>query len=184
MGDGDTLPLMRTPILLRRAALTALLAVPVLLAACEGMNNPFGPDPNNAMPGAADFVRSKPLHVPEFQFLWERSRFMLQTDGYGIDGSRTDRGQKMLVSQWKTILAPARYQGRRRRVVMRFEEAGEGTWISETAVIVQRNEDIENPMEVARAVWKDEPADTRRAEVFVYKLETGFPEPDATESAK
>ena len=97
-------------------ALALALAAPVTLAACEAMTNPLAPDPANAMPGAGDFVRSKPMSVPEFDFLWERSKFMLQTDRYGIDGSRTSRDKKMIVSQWKTILAPSRYHGKRRRV--------------------------------------------------------------------
>lgn len=166
---------MPNPTRLPRLALAVALALPTALAACEGMDNPLGPNPDNETPGSGDFVRSKPLTVPEFDFLWERSKFMLQTDGYGIDGSRTDRGDHEIVSQWKTILSPARYQGKRRRVVLRFEEAGEGKWIAEAAVTVQRNEDIQDPMQIARAVWKSDGPDLQRAEVFVYKLETGFP---------
>jgi hypothetical protein len=180
---------MQTLSRLPKAALLAALAVPLLLTSCEGMNNPLGPDPDKLMPGDSDFVRSKPLHVPEFDFLWERSKFMLQTDGYGIDGSRTSRDEKEIVSQWKTILQPARYQGKRRRVVMRFEPAAgddskdAARWIAECAVVVQRNEDIQNPMEIARAVWKEDAPDLRRAEVFVYKLETGFQEPEEDDEA-
>ncbi len=168
---------MRTRSRLTRAALLLALVVPTFVTSCEGMNNPFGPDPANMMPEGHDFVRSKPLAVPEFDFLWERCKFMMQTDGFGIDGSRSSRDKKEIVSQWKTILAPARYQGKRRRIVMRFEEAGE-RWIASAAVVVQRNEDIDNPMEIARAVWKKDDADSRRAEVLIYRLETGFPDPE------
>jgi len=160
---------------LSRLALVAALVLPTLLAACEGMQNPLGPNPDNELPEDGDFVRSKPLTAPEFDFLWERSKFMLQTDGYGIDGSRTNREDREIVSQWKTMLAPSRYQGKRRRVVLRFEEGDEGTWFAEAAVTVQRNEDIQDPMQIARAVWKSEGPDLPRAEVLIYKLETGFP---------
>ena len=52
-------------------------------------------------------------------------------------------------------------------------------------MVVQRNEDIQNPMEIARAVWKADAPDLRRCEVYVYRLETGFPdeEEEATETA-
>ena len=175
---------MRIRPLLSSLALALALSAPVTLGACEAMTNPLAPNPDNAMPSEGDFVRSKPMSVPEFDFLWERAKFMLQTDRFGVDGSRTSRDDKEIVSQWKTILAPARYQGKRRRVVMRFEEAGEGKWIASAAMVVQKNDDIQNPMEIARAVWKSDAPDLRRSEVYIYRLETGFAEPQAEDGTQ
>ena len=161
--------------LLLRAALAASLLAPLSLTACEGMDNPLMGDPGSWEPEEAEYVKSSSIKVPEFDYLWERAKFMCQTEGYGIDGARTRRDRKHLVSQWNVQMSPVRFKGVRRRVWMDFEEVGPNTYVVSCAVQAQRNEDIESPTEPSRAVWKNiEGGDHTRANLFVYRLEHGF----------
>ena len=149
------------------------------LAGCEGMDNPLLGDPGGWEPEEAEYVTSSTIEVPEFDFLWERAKFMIQTERYGIDGGRTRRDKKHLVSRWKTMLSPVRFKGVRRRVWMDFEEVGENKYIVRCAVQAQRNTVIESPTQASNAVWKElEGGDVTRANVILYKLEAGFASED------
>jgi len=175
-------------VLLQAVFMVSLLVVlPLSLAGCEGMDNPLRGDPGDWEPEEAEYVESSAIKVPEFDFLWERAKFMIQTERYGIDGGRTRRDKKHLVSRWNTMLSPVRFKGTRRRVWMDFEETGPNTFIVKCAVQAQRNEVIEYPTEPARAVWKElEGGDTSRANVILYKLEAGFKDlnPDDTDKPR
>ncbi len=171
--------------MLLRAALVASLFAPLSLTACEGMDNPFLGDPSDWEPEDAEYVESRPIVVPEFDFLWERAKFMIQTEGYSLDRVRTLRSEKTLVSRWKTLLAPARFKGVRRRIWISFEESGPDAYLVKCCVQAQRNEDIEAPTEIAEAVWKAlEGGDSTRANLIIYRLETGFKEEEEDNGVK
>ncbi len=167
---------MRTPARRARVAALLLLLCPAALGlgGCEGMHSPFSGDPDAALPDDDAYVSSKPLTAPEFEFLWERAKFDLQADGYAPDSLRSRRSERSMVTAWRTLLAPARFQGVRRRVHLRFDETAPGRYVARCAVLVQRNEDLVDPTQPARAVWKDQPADRERANLIVYRLESGF----------
>lgn len=167
---------------LLRAALAVSFLMPLSLTACEGMDNPLLGDPGDWEPEEEEYIDSSAIEVPEFDFLWERAKFMMQTEGYGIDRARTRRDTKHLVSKWKTMLAPVRFKGVRRRVWMDFEETEPNTFLVKCCVQAQRNEDIDAPADLSSAVWKPlEGGDHTRANLFIYKLEAGFDKEETQE---
>ena len=93
-----------------RAVFMASLLLPVSVTACEGMDNPLLGDPGDWEPEAGEYVQSSTIEVPEFDFLWERAKFMIQTARDGIDGGRTRRDRKHLVSRWNVMLSPVRFK--------------------------------------------------------------------------
>ncbi len=160
----------------RLALVVALAILPLgILAGCEAMTNmPFTPDPENASPGDGDYVTSEPFEVPEFDYVWDRAGRRLDAAGYGVDGSRTSRTKREIVSQWHTRLAPSRFAGTRMRAWVRFGDGGEGRQIVRVAIQVQRNEDIRDPTSSVLAQWKDEPADVERARLLAFQIESDF----------
>ncbi len=164
-----------------RRVVAPLLPLPLVLPLVLSLGgclaaNPFRADPSGVTPADGDFVTSQPVTVPEFDFLWERAKFTLQTDGYGIDSVRTRRDKREMTSWWKTLLAPSRYKGVRRRVVIRFtdHDVAAGSYLVHLAVQAQTNTDMNAPMDSSSAVWEVVPADVERANVLLYRIEAGF----------
>ncbi len=82
-----------------------------------------------------------------------------------------------MYSHWDASLAPNRFEGKRHRAIVSFTRAEGGGWSVGVVVQMQRNIDIVNPSNPAQANWEDQPPDTARANVLLYKIEAAFREP-------
>ncbi len=155
-------------------AALVLVAAPALTA-CETSNLPFTSNPDSAEPAPEQYTISQPIRTESFEMLWERARLRLGASGYRIDESRTRRDERRMVSVWKTLLAPSRYKGRRFRMWVEFDEAGEHTYRAGVASQTQRNTEHSDTLNEYAADWEEDPeADDTRARVLAYQLEQDF----------
>jgi hypothetical protein len=158
------------------SSLTGLLLASVLalaLPACETFGI-FQVDAELAEPAPEAYVRCDPVEA-DLELLWERARLTLASEGYAIDESRTSWRDRAMVSRWNTTLAPTRYEGKRRRAWVSFDEVEEGRWRVSVAVQRQQNVDIDHPANPASAQWEaEQKPDPARAEVLLWKIEAPF----------
>ncbi len=125
---------------------------------------------------------SKPIGQDK-ELIYEQCIMVLEEHDYQIDRDKSIRGSGKLLTLWNEELAPFRFQGQRRRVHLTIERvpAPEGTKVNREPyrigvnVEVQRNENIDDPMNPGLAEW--EPT-TERDETFddrmMYWLEQSF----------
>ena len=127
-----------------------LLALASALAACAA---------NEA------FVRGTVLEGAEFEQLWDRTKEVMAEQGYRSDPQLTRRAEKEIVSLWQTQLAPSRFDGKRRRVHVRFVEMEKGEWRADVWIEQDRNTEIGAPLNPFAADWEVDPdADGERCE--------------------
>ena len=132
-------------------------------------------DADSSEAGDADFVRGpSPLKGVEFDALWARAEWVLTMEGQAIDRDRTRYDQRQMVTHWDTRLAPNRFEGKRSRAWIRFEPLKGGDWSVAVAVQMQRNADIDQPSAASQAKWEDQPSNTAKADVLLWKIESGF----------
>ena len=125
----------------------------------------------------ADYAQSEgPVKGAELDELWDRARLVVGNEGLSVDESRTKFADRQMITRWNTFLAPQRFGGRRTRAWIRFRQDPAGGWVPGVAVQVQRNADMDAPYSAANAAWEDQPADKARADVLLWKIESGFRE--------
>ncbi len=159
---------------IRRPAAAALLLVAgAALSACEGSSF-FYAGADNETVGDPDYAVGKPVAGADIDALWDRAQQVLATQGYAVDGTRTRFADRVIVTRWNTLLSPVRFEGVRTRAWVRFGQAPEGGWIVRVAVQKQRNADIDQPSNELVAKWEAQPADSARAGVLLWQIESGF----------
>jgi hypothetical protein len=166
---------MRTRLRLLPVALIALAAT-----GCPGCDTTriFRGDPDDMTSKASEYRDSStPLKGTDLDTLWEAADNVLRMQGYAIDTHRTKYENREMYTHWETRLAPNRFQGWRRRAIVKFYDEKEDGWRVAVVVQVQRNDDIENPSNPAQARWKDMPADSDKAGIILYRIESGFRDP-------
>ena len=164
---------------MRRTLLSTLFVLAltgcVSVTGCESSVMYSGADAAEADDG--EYVRGPaPLKDVDFDALWSRAEWVLTMEGASIDRDRTRYDQRQMVSHWDTQLAPNRFEGRRSRAWIRFEQANQGEWRVAAAVQVQRNADLDQPSAAATAKWEATKPNLARAAVLVWKIESGFRE--------
>ncbi len=164
---------------LRRGRLVRLLALVlalVLPAALGGCNRLMSTE-EDFLPDKDHYTHGQELYVPEFQVLWERAKLAVDNGGYSLNDDLTQFTRREIVSRWNTSLQPQRYEGRRRRVVVHFREVKLENWVVSIAVQSQTNTDINDPLNILEADWRDDPPDRDLAEILLLKIELGFRTP-------
>jgi hypothetical protein len=159
----------------------AALALPVLLAlaACE-TTELFRGDPSKSVAEDEDFVATEePLAEVDLEHLWARASEVLTRQGYPVSSDASSFARREMVSHWNTLLAPNRFEGRRSRAWVRFEETAPRAWTVSAAVQVQRNVDIDQPSTLSQAQWEDVAGKPELAEVILWKIAAGFRDPGA-----
>ena len=157
----------------KRLLRTVLMASAALASAQCETTKLFEGDPDAKVPSSAEWQETEPLAAPSIEVLWERSRALLEYEGYALDEGKTQYARREMVSQWLTHLAPTRFEGIRRRAHVTFVPSG-SRWIVRAAVMRQRNTDIDNPSNPAQAQWERVDADTTRTALIVWKIRAGF----------
>jgi hypothetical protein len=144
------------------------------LGACD-TTRIFRGNPDDASSKESEYVTSPtPLKDTDLESLWDASDNVLRMEGWSIDSERTAYESHEMVTHWESHLAPNRFEGKRKRAVVKFAKAPEGGWNVSVVVQTQRNIDIDNPSNPANANWEDQPADERKAGAILYKIEMGF----------
>jgi hypothetical protein len=152
------------------------------LGACE--SSIMYSDADSTRADDEDYVHGPaPLKGAEFDALWARAELVLTMDGQQIDRDRTRYDQRQMVTHWDTRLAPNRFEGKRSRAWIRFEPLKSGDWDVAVAVQMQRNADIDQPSAASQAKWEEAPSNTARADVLLWKIESGFRDENAEKGA-
>ena len=154
-------------------------ALSASLAGCS-TTGLFAGDPDAAIPAVGDWSATDPIPAPSADLVWDRLRLVLAGEGYRVDERKTHFDERKLVTEWSTYLAPNRFEGVRRRVHAEIVPGAGSTWVVRTAVLKQRNADIDNPSNPAMAKWESVSAEPNRSALLVWKVNSAFA-PGATE---
>lgn len=125
-----------------------------------------------------------PLVGVELDALWDRASQVLAMDCEGVDTDHTSFTAREMVSHWITRLAPNRFEGKRSRAWVKFTEVTPGSWQVSAAVQVQRNVDIDQPSVQSQARWEEVASNQGRANLIVWKIESGFRDNPGAEKPK
>jgi hypothetical protein len=160
-------------------SLALLLGTAAALPACETTGILQG-DPDKAAPADEDWAATQPFKAPSKEILWDRVRTTLASEGYRADERMTRYDQGVIVTEWQALLAPNRFEGKRRRAHVEILPAGlENQWTIRVAVLKQRNADIDQPTNPLKAQWEPESVDANRTALLAWKFQRAF-EPDET----
>jgi len=154
---------------LRGWAFAAALAVAA--AGCQALGG-SAPD----LPAPAGWVRSDPFEASDVLLVWEACKSRAARDGFRIDDDATTFRGRRVVTLWNTQLATTGNEGRRRRrFVEILDEEGRAGWYRvQAAVVVQRNEDVDDPLNPVSAKWREEAPDLEEAERLSYVIAARF----------
>lgn len=156
--------------------LPALLSAALAAGGCE-TTGLFAGDPEDATPDASEWASSVELRAPGVDTVWERLRLVVAGEGYRVDEKKTSFEKRSLVTEWRAQYAPARFEGKRRRIHAEVVEVSPKAWIVKIARITQRNADIDDSMNPVKAEWEDDPkSDAAAGELLAWKIGAAFAE--------
>lgn len=132
--------------------------------------------PNSDRPEPDEMMASSALAAEDMRVVWEIVAMELGQNGYPLDQDASSPGRGTFESHWQVSPAPFRFDGRRKKVVGQIEEVKGSpdrfrvllsTW-------VERNADLDNPMDPSRATWQTiEPDDDTTARLL-YRIQRHF----------
>lgn len=158
----------------RRLGLLFVLSCAIAPAGCESTEI-FRGNPSESPVAAEEYVSGPaPLVGVELDALWDRAGQVLAMDCDGVDSERSSFADREMVSHWITLLAPNRFEGKRSRAWVKFREVAPGSWVVSAAVQTQRNVDIDQPSAASQAKWEEVASNQGRADLIVWKIESGF----------
>jgi hypothetical protein len=130
------------------------------------------------MPSPEGWVAGEPFLCHDFDVLWETAKIQAVRGGYRIDDDATTQSLRRVVTAWKTDLSIRRSDGRRTRrfIELRPEEGQKNAWRARVATVVQRNVDLDDPLNPANAEWRSADPDADDAERVLWLLEARFRE--------
>ncbi len=141
---------------------------------CETTEIFRGNPADSPAPAEAFVSGPAPLVGVELDSLWDRASQVLAMDCEGVDTEHTSFASREMVSHWITRLAPNRFEGKRSRAWVKFKEVAPGSWAVSAAVQVQRNVDIDQPSAISQAKWEEIASNEGRANLILWKIESGF----------
>jgi hypothetical protein len=155
---------MRSP---RRLSFLALL---VFLSACEL--------PSETRPVADQMFSSREFPAVGMEAVYEVTLAEMRRMGLQVDSSKSNRHAGKFETYWTNFLSPFRYEGRRRKLLgeIKENEAVPGRFRVLATVWVQRNADIEDPLDSSKAIWQDVEPDQTTAERLLMNVERHFPD--------
>jgi len=160
-----------------RALATALLAAGALAPAGCMTDSPDDYSlPASDMPSPSGWVQGQPFPCTDFDVLWETAKIHAVRGGYRIDDDATSQTRRRIVTTWKVELSVRRGDGRRTRRFVEVEPvAGEkDQWRARVATVVQRNVDLDSPLDPANAEWRKSDPDPDDAGQVLWMLEARF----------
>ncbi|MCK6480543.1 MAG: hypothetical protein HUU06_13655 [Planctomycetaceae bacterium] len=164
-----------------KTARLALLLLASLLPAVPGCMSDSPDDytfPASEMPEPEGFVESGTFVCRDFAVLWETAKIQATKNGYYVDDDATSFKGRRVVTTWKLDLATLKNSGKRRRRFVEFREAPgvKDGWKVAVSTVVQRNADMDDPLNPARANWRSDEPDLNDAEKVAFLIEGQFKE--------
>ncbi|HEU4395322.1 MAG TPA: hypothetical protein VFS92_07130 [Planctomycetota bacterium] len=156
----------------------AVLSAALALSATGCMSD--SPDdwsfPASDNPSPDGWVQGEPFPCSDFDVLWETSKIHAVRGGYRIDDDGTSQSRKRIVTAWKVELAPRKGDGCRRRRFIEVQEVEgrKNQWRARVSTVVQRNMDLDDPLNAANAEWRKADPDVDDAERVLWMLEARF----------
>jgi len=131
------------------------------------------------LPNPGGWMESGDFVCRDFGVLWEVSKTQAVLNGFRLDDDATSDRRRQIVTRWKLDLATAKYSGFRRRRFLEFlpRKEPKDAWKVRVATVVQRNADMDDPLNPAKAEWRNAAPDLEDAERIAYIIETQFREP-------
>ncbi len=167
---------------MRKTALLVVLGLGALLpaAGCLSMSHDdyFAAAPDLPDPGKDGWITNGGLRCDDFDVLWEVARNRTAKNGWRIDDEATNYEKKRIVTSWRLDLGLARGSGKRRRRFVDFEEDkdAKGAWKVHACTVVQRNVDIDDPLNPMSAKWRADDMDIDDASRVAYVIASQFRE--------
>lgn len=129
-------------------------------------------------PAKEGWITSAGFRVEDFDVLWETAKGQACKGGWRIDDDATTYSKRRIVTAWKTDLSISRGTGKRRRRFIEFEEEKDvkNGWLIHVNTVVQKNVDIDDPLNPAAAKWREDEPDTEDAERVAYMVGAQFRE--------
>jgi len=130
------------------------------------------------MPAPKGWVTGEPFLCHDFDVLWESAKIQVVKGGYRIDDDATSQSLKRIVTTWKVDLSIRRNDGRRTRrfLELKPEEKEKNAWRARVATVVQKNVDLDEPLNPANAEWRSSDPDGDDAGRVLWMLEAQFRE--------
>ncbi len=149
-----------------RAKLGSLLSIALvsLLATACGSTAPREPDA---------VWREADLESPSDRVLWKIALLSAEQAGFPLAGG-LDPASGVIVSGWRTELAPFSREGNRKRAEIRMEPTGPRQWHVRTRVQKQLNMSLSAPLDATRAEWEWAPEDVLTAEILLRRIVAAF----------
>jgi hypothetical protein len=146
----------------------ALILAVLVLFACEL--------PKESRPEKEQMTASKNLDAIDLNVLWEIVTIEVNRSGFDIDQLKSSSASGQFESHWVNELAPFRYEGRRKKIVGMIEESPgrPGSYRVLLITWVQRNADLEDPLNPAKAIWQNADPDNGNTGQILYRIERHF----------
>jgi hypothetical protein len=156
----------------------------LLLAAALGLPGCMSDSPDDyglrasEMPSPKGWVTGEPFLCHDFDVLWETAKIQAVKGGYRIDDDATSQSMKRVVTSWKVDLSIRRNDGRRTRRFLELQavEGEKNTWRARVCTVLQKNVDLDDPLNPANAEWRNGDPDGLDAEQVLWMLEARFRE--------
>ena len=150
----------------------ALLLLTLTLASCEL--------PKGTPPEKSDMAASRELDALGREILWEVIKVEVSRFGFDIDAEVSSEAAGTFETHWINELQPFRYEGRRKKLKGVFEESPDrpGKFRVLLVTWMQRNADMEEPLNPAKAIWQNVDPDMGTTGRILKAIERHFREPD------
>jgi hypothetical protein len=113
--------------------------------------------------------KSAELAPPSESVLWAVAGQELQRMDFPV-GSDADPSQMVMLTGWRTQLAPFRGKGYRQRAEVRFEKSAGGRYKVDVRVERETNMDVVDPLDLTRAKWEPAEDDVEVAHIVLQRI--------------
>ncbi len=158
-----------------RLLLPALLLLAATGAGCAWVPGDYTSSGKD-MPEPESWLESEIFLCHDLELLWETAKIQAAKNGFRIDDDATSFTRRRVVTTWKNDLATAQSEGKRRRRFVEFREIKDAkdAWKVRVCTALQRNVDLDSPLDPASADWRQDAPDEEDAERLAFLIESQF----------
>ncbi len=145
------------PTLARLALVALALVLALVSSSCASLTSKVDPG------------ESFELDAPSENVLWAVAGQELQRLDFPV-GSDADPARRVMLSGWRTSLAPFRGKGHRERAQLRFESLGSARFRVHVRVERENNMNISRPIDPSYAEWEAAGLDEATTAVLIQRI--------------